>query len=121
MNYNTSQYSTFALRLASEPPFADTQTNTADPNFNGGTGCGPAYLTPGPPPSPDASTPLNPNHCTTTISNNYAVNPNYRIGYVQIWNLGIQRTAASADRSQHRLHRLERHAAGYGARPQPRP
>ncbi len=33
INYNTSQYATFALRLASEPPFADTQTNIANTNF----------------------------------------------------------------------------------------
>lgn len=84
VNYNTSQYSTFALRLASEPPFADTQTNTADNNT-----CD-QYLT-WATAFHDAAN-ANPNHCTTTISNNYAVNPNYRLGYVQIWNLGIQRT-----------------------------
>jgi len=27
----------------------------------------------------------------STVTNNFAVNPNYRIGYVQIWNLDIQR------------------------------
>src|SRR5262249_37324635 len=26
-----------------------------------------------------------------TVTNNFAVNPNYRLGYVQIWNLDIQR------------------------------
>jgi hypothetical protein len=77
VNYNTGQYSTFALRLASEPPFADTQTNIAASN-----GC-PTYMT--------WSTAFN---CSNPgiLSNNYAVNLNYRLGYVQIWNLGIQQT-----------------------------
>jgi trimeric autotransporter adhesin len=76
INYNTSQYSTFALRLASEPPFADTQTNIADSN-----GC-PTY--------PTWTSAFN---CSTsTVSNNYAVNPHYRLGYVQIWNFGVQYT-----------------------------
>jgi len=25
------------------------------------------------------------------VTNNFAVNPNYRLGYVQVWNLDIQR------------------------------
>ena len=76
INYNTSQYGTFALRLASEPPSADTQTNIADSN-----GC-PTY--------PTWTSAFN---CSTsTVSNNYAVNPHYRLGYVQIWNVGVQYT-----------------------------
>src|SRR5260370_40243418 len=35
-----------------------------------------------------------PNGCPavspTTITNNFAVNPNYRLGYVQVWNLDVQ-------------------------------
>ena len=80
VNYNTGQYSTFALRLASEPPYADTQSNIA-----GNNGCS-TYLTWG-----NAFT-RSLNGCTSVISNAYAVDPHYRLGYVQIWNLGIQRS-----------------------------
>jgi len=84
VNYNTTQYSTFALRLASEPPFADTQTNIAANN-----GCN-TYLTWASVTSSNTSPAFN---CSNSgIANNYAVDPNYRLGYVQIWNLGIQRT-----------------------------
>jgi len=82
VNYNTGQYGTFALRLANEPNLADplkgadTQTNIA------GNGNCAQYLT--------WATAFNCN--TGVIANNYAVNPHYRLGYVQIWNLGIQRT-----------------------------
>ena len=31
---------------------------------------------------------------TSTVTNNFAVDPNYRLGYVQIWNLDIQREFA---------------------------
>jgi len=89
VNYNTTQYSTFALRLASEPPFADTQTNIAANN-----GCQ-TYLSWVPPtnanPLPANTSPAF-NCSNSVVANNYAVDPNYRLGYVQIWNLGVQRT-----------------------------
>jgi len=93
VNYNSTQYSTFALRLASEPNFADTQTNLANANFVSYTatpGCG-QYLTWTGTTSANTSTAFN---CagSTSINNSYAVNPHYRMGYVQIWNLGVQRT-----------------------------
>ncbi len=92
VNYNTGQYGTFALRLASEPPNADTQTNIANSSFASFAttpGCG-QYLTwTG---NTNANTSAAYNCSASTISNNYAVNPHYRLGYVQIWNLGIQRT-----------------------------
>lgn len=92
VNYNTSQYATFALRLASEPPFADTQTNIANPNYTtGSTGCG-KYLTWAAPPNPPTNESAAFNCSGGVSGNNYAVDPHYRLGYVQIWNLGIQRT-----------------------------
>jgi hypothetical protein len=85
VNYNTGQYGTFALRLANEPPNADTQTNIA-----GDSGCKSqlswAITTANATQSPAF------NCSASVISNNYAVNPHYRLGYVQIWNFGIQRT-----------------------------
>jgi hypothetical protein len=85
VNYNTGQYATFALRLANEPNSTDPAKNTGgadtQTNIAGSGGCA-QYLT--------WASSFN---CSAgTISNNYAVNPHYRLGYVQIWNFGIQRT-----------------------------
>jgi hypothetical protein len=81
INYNTGQYSRFATLMAFQQPFALTQTNTI-------------------------STPASPTSCnfsnmtlthgfncsTQSVQSNYGVDPNYRLGMVQVYNLGIQRT-----------------------------
>ncbi|QNI38452.1 TonB-dependent receptor [Edaphobacter sp. 4G125] len=75
INYNTTQYSTFARQLAFQPPFSVTQTNIANQQ-----GCSTLAL-------------ANAFNCSTaTVQNNYSVNLNYRLGRVQIWDLDIQRT-----------------------------
>jgi hypothetical protein len=72
VNYNTSGYSDIAQQLAFQPPFSLSSTNIASPSL-------PLTLQNGfPVPSPQ------------TITNTYAVDPNYRLGYVQIWNLDVQ-------------------------------
>ncbi|MGE5205005.1 MAG: carboxypeptidase regulatory-like domain-containing protein [Chlamydiota bacterium] len=72
INYNTSAYSDIAQQLAFQPPFSLTSTNVASPAL-------PLTLQNGfPAPAPQ------------TITNTYAVNPDYRLGYVQIWNLDVQ-------------------------------
>ncbi|MBZ5522755.1 MAG: TonB-dependent receptor [Acidobacteriia bacterium] len=73
MNYNLGQYSAMATQLGFQPPFAFTQTNTVQPG-------NPLTLTlqNG---FPAASAP---------VTNSYAVDPNYRLAYVQTWNLNIQ-------------------------------
>jgi hypothetical protein len=72
INYNTGAYQSIAQQLALQPPFATTSTNVqAAP--------GALTLQSGFPP-PAAG----------TITNNYAVNPNYHLGYVQIRNLDLQ-------------------------------
>jgi hypothetical protein len=78
VNYNLAQYGSMATQLGFQPPFAVAQTNTADPltNLTG------LPLQNGFPVAPAAS----PNH----ITNTYAVDPNYRLPYVQSWNLNIQ-------------------------------
>ena len=73
INYNLSQYRSIVSNLAFQPPFSVTQTNVASTSqvltlANGF-------------PAPTDS----------TITNNYGIDPNYRPGYVQIWNLNIQR------------------------------
>jgi len=78
INYNLAQYGTMIQNFAFQPPFANTETNTTD--VKGLINASPLKLTNGFPP------PLG-----NTVTNNFAVNPNYRLGYVQIWNLDIQR------------------------------
>jgi len=74
INYNLAQYANIIQNFAFQPPFATTATNVA----SAGT---PLTLANGFPPAPPG-----------LITNNFAVDPNYRLGYVQIWNLDIQRT-----------------------------
>ena len=72
INYNTGAYQGIAQQLALQPPFATTATNIQ-------TTPGELTLQDGFP-------------APAGVSNNYAVNPNYRLGSVQIRNLDIQQT-----------------------------
>jgi hypothetical protein len=72
INYNTGAYQTIAQQLAFQPPFSTAETNIQ-------TTPGDLTLANGfPTPAQGA------------ITNSYAVDPNYRFGYVQIRNLDIQ-------------------------------
>ncbi len=72
INYNTSAYQSIVQNMAFQPPFSTTATNTQ-------SATGQLTLQNGFPPVPPGS-----------ITNNFGVDPNYRLGYVQIWNLDIQ-------------------------------
>jgi outer membrane receptor protein involved in Fe transport len=77
INYNLAQYGTMIQNFAFQPPFANSATNTTDvTSLIAGT---PLTLASGFPST------------TGTVTNNFAVNPNYKLAYVQIWNLDIQR------------------------------
>jgi trimeric autotransporter adhesin len=78
INYNLAQYGIMIQNFAFQPPFAESATNAT--TVNGLLGTSPLTLTNG---FPTAS--------GSTVTNNFAVNPNYRLGYVQIWNLDVQR------------------------------
>jgi trimeric autotransporter adhesin len=73
INYNLAQYSNIIQNFAFQPPFALTSTNVSSVT-------NPLTLTDGFP----AIAP-------GLITNNFAVDPNYRLGYVQVWNVDIQR------------------------------
>ena len=80
INYNLGQYGSMMTQLGFQPPFAVAQTNPA-PTLTS--------LTlqngfPAPVVSPDH------------ITNTYAVDPNYRLPYVQSWNLNIQQEVATS-------------------------
>jgi len=78
INYNLAQYGAMIQNFAFQPPFANTSTNATDVgSLIAGT---PLTLGNGFPATP-----------TGTVTNNFAVNPDYRLAYVQIWNLDIQR------------------------------
>jgi hypothetical protein len=87
LNYNTSQYATFAQSLAFQPPFATTQNNVLSTAANQ-TGCvitQPGRLT--------NMTLANGFGCASkAIQNTYSVNKDYRLGHVQVYNLDIQRS-----------------------------
>ncbi len=72
INYNTSAYQSIVQNMAFQPPFSTTATNTQSPTTA-------LTLQNGFPPVPPGS-----------ITNNFGVDPNYRLGYVQIWNVDIQ-------------------------------
>ena len=74
INYNTTAYANIAQDLAFQPPFSFTQTNVE--SLTNHLTLQNGFPTP----------PVN------TITNNYAVNVNYPLGYVQIWNLDLQQT-----------------------------
>ena len=72
INYNLAQYGAFIQNFAFQPPFAVTSTNVSSP-------ANPLTLENGFPST------------TAAVTNNFAVDPNYRLGYVQIWNLDVQK------------------------------
>jgi trimeric autotransporter adhesin len=74
INYNLAQYANIIQNFAFQPPFATTSTNITSEVT-------PLTLANGFPATPPG-----------LITNNFAVDPNYKLGYVQIWNLDIQRT-----------------------------
>ncbi|MDE3136155.1 MAG: TonB-dependent receptor [Acidobacteriota bacterium] len=71
--YNESIYQQLAFDMANQPPFAQAQTRLTSPTSV-------LTLEDGFPPAPP-----------TTAQNTYAIDPNYRIGYAQIWDLSIER------------------------------
>ena len=71
INYTVGQYGNFIQDLAYQPPFANVQTNEA---------------------TSGAQISLANGFSGSQAAANYAVNRNYRLPYVQVWNLDIQRT-----------------------------
>jgi hypothetical protein len=87
INYNTGAYSGFASRMAIQQPFAITQSNTLTAP-NSPTTCTTANMSWNT--KYQSTTGFN---CSTQVTqSNFGVNPNYRLGMVQVYNLGIQRS-----------------------------
>jgi len=73
INYNLAQYGAVIQNFAFQPPFAETATNTATTSSFLNLANAFPSVAPG------------------TITNNFAVDPDYRLGYVQVWNVDVQR------------------------------
>lgn len=83
INYTTGAYSTFATAMAHQPPFTNEQTNQEiDANGAPTSGC---VLT------GSCLTLANGFPAPATVGN-YAVDPHFKLPYVQTWNLDIQKT-----------------------------
>jgi hypothetical protein len=76
INYNLAQYGTVIQNFAFQPPLATTQTNSVTN------------------PATTDLTLVNgfPGTAAGAVTNNFAIDPNYRLGYVQVWNLDVQKT-----------------------------
>ena len=81
INYNTSAYQSMVQNMAFQPPFSTTATNTQSATTQL------ALLNGFPPVAPGS------------ITNNFGVDPNYRLGYVQhMLNFDIQQQITSVPR-----------------------
>ncbi len=83
MNYTVGSYATFASTMAHQPPFANEQTNqetTASGNPTSACVQTGTCLT------------LAQGFPAPASVGNYAVDPNFKLPYVQTWNLDIQKT-----------------------------
>ncbi|MGB6134295.1 MAG: TonB-dependent receptor [Acidobacteriaceae bacterium] len=78
IDFTNGEYETFVQNLAFEPPYADVQTNETT-NVAGALACSPICLADGFP-APQAE-------------GNFAIDKNYRLPYIQVWNLNLQHTA----------------------------
>jgi hypothetical protein len=74
INYNLGQYASIVQNLAAQPPYAVTETNAAS-----ASGPSPLTLANG------FSAPT-----SKVVTNNFGIDPNYRVAYVQMWNLNVQ-------------------------------
>jgi outer membrane receptor protein involved in Fe transport len=79
INYNLAQYGIFIRDFAFQPPFASTLTNAVPDVTSPATS--PLTLTNGFPN----------NNTSSAVTNNYSLDPNYRLGYVQIWSVDLQK------------------------------
>ena len=87
INYNTGAYSSFAKNLSFQQPYATTQTNTLN-SAGSPTSCTRANMSW----NTVYQNSTGYNCSTQTTQSNFGVDPNYRLGMVQSYNLGIQRT-----------------------------
>lgn len=91
LNFNVGQYANFANSLSYQQPFAVSQNNTAKVGSTD-QGCG--NITTAGSATGSLFTLANGFNCTSSsiLQNTFAVNKNYRLGRVQVFNFDIQHT-----------------------------
>ncbi|HLI77123.1 MAG TPA: hypothetical protein VKV02_09270, partial [Acidobacteriaceae bacterium] len=87
INFNTGQFASFARSLSYQAPFAATENNVLR-SLTNNTGCAPQV------PGDTTNFTLGSGFgCSGKLfQNTYAVDPNYRLGLVHVYNVDIQRT-----------------------------
>jgi hypothetical protein len=98
INFNLGEYASVVQNLAAQPPFAVTETNSALPTAPSSLCMANGFpISAGAPANPcqvnglPAANPATP----SATRNNYGVDPNYRVAYVQMWNLNVQHELTS--------------------------
>ncbi len=81
MFYNESIYNQLSTELANQFPWANSQMLISQP-------CQPLVITNIPSSSCSATSP-------TVLPNTYAIDPNYKVGYAQIWNAQVETNLAT--------------------------
>ncbi len=83
INYTVGSYSTFATTMAHQPPFANEQTNQEiDANGSPTAACA----------QTGTCLTLAQGFAAPATVGNYALDPHFRLPYVQVWNFDIQKT-----------------------------
>ncbi len=105
INYNIGQYSRIVSQLSMQPPFAFSDTIVCPSGTLPGISCFSLPAFPSATPASNITPVIGFPTCPTagscpvgvnSLANNYGIDPNYRLGYVQVWNLNIQREIASS-------------------------
>jgi hypothetical protein len=91
INYNTGAYSRFASNMSFQQPFAITQNNTLTAPSSPTT-CTMANMSWNTTFNAQNQSTTGFNCSTQVTQSNFGVNPNYTLGMVQVYNLGIQRS-----------------------------
>ena len=85
MNYTVGQYATFATTMAHQPPFANEQTNQeATSNGEPTSACARSAVS--------GCLTLGQGFPAPNTTGNYALDPHYKLPYVEVWNLDVQKT-----------------------------
>ena len=88
INYNLGQYTSIVQSLAAHPPCADLTSSTSTQSLCAVTETNGITT----PTAPNTTLKLSngfPN-LPVAVPNNYGIDPNYRVAYVQMWNLNLQ-------------------------------
>jgi len=84
MNYSVGQYANFATTMATQPPFANEQTNEAAEGNTASSACARTI--------PASCFTLGNGFPAPNTTGNYAIEPHYSLPYLQVWNLDVQKT-----------------------------